>query len=229
MVIWSRPCLTNNLIINTIMGMFDTIFIKKKLPLTKELKALNIKWEKEPFQTKDLENLLDTYEITRSGELRHLWQERVWKDDDSAFLKGYMDVVKEEWRKVDFHGTINFYTDHTDNNNYHWDYLNDNPEQMTWDDIEIIQGYDWWIEFEAYFTHGFLDNIKLIKVTKSPISERIKYNKLWSEKRARENKKLSRRAVCFLRQFTWYRKTISFTLKFVNKIHSVLTKALYRL
>jgi hypothetical protein len=211
------------------MGMFDNIFVKKKLPLTKELKALNIKWEEEPFQTKDLESLMETYEITKSGKLRYLWQERVWKDDDNAFLKGYMDVVKEEWRDVDFHGTINFYTSYCDNNNYGWDYINDDPEQITWDDIELIQGYDWWIEFEAYFTKGKLDSIKLIKVTNEPISERIKNNKIWSEKRAAENKKLSRRVVGFLRKFACYRSLIRLLLRSVNKAHSCLTKALYRL
>jgi hypothetical protein len=211
------------------MGMFDTIFVKKKLPLTKELKALNVKWDTEPFQTKDLENLLDTYEITKAGKLRHLWQQREWREDDSAFLKGYLDVVKEEWRDVDFHGTVNFYTDHTDNDSYHWDYISDDPEQMTWDDIELIQGHDWWIEFEAYFTKGKLDDIKLIKVTKSPISERIKNNKIWAEKRAVENKKLSRRIVSFLRKFACYRSMIRLLLRIINKVHSCLTKALYRL
>jgi hypothetical protein len=211
------------------MGMFDTIFVKKKLPLTKELKALNIEWAKEPFQTKDLESLMETYEITKSGKLRYLWQERVWKDDDSAFLKGYMDVVKEEWREIDFHGTINFYTSYCDNDSYNWDFINDDPEQMTWDDIEIIQGYDWWIEFEAYFTHGFLDNIKLIKATKDPISERIKNNKIWAEKRATENKKLSRKIVGFLRKFACYRSLIRLLLRLVDKAHSCLTRALYRL
>ncbi len=209
--------------------MFDTIFVKKKLPLTKELKALNVKWDTEPFQTKDLENLLDTYEITKAGKLRHLWQQREWREDDSAFLKGYLDVVKEEWRDVDFHGTVNFYTDHTDNDSYHWDYISDDPEQMTWDDIELIQGHDWWIEFEAYFTKGKLDDIKLIKVTKSPISERIKNNKIWAEKRAVENKKLSRRIVSFLRKFACYRSMIRLLLRIINKVHSCLTKALYRL
>ena len=35
------------------MGMFDTIFVKKKLPLTKELKVLDVNWEEVDFQTKD--------------------------------------------------------------------------------------------------------------------------------------------------------------------------------
>jgi hypothetical protein len=43
---------------NTILGMFDNITVKKKLPLTKELKALDVKWDEEVFQTKDLDNLL---------------------------------------------------------------------------------------------------------------------------------------------------------------------------
>ena len=211
------------------MGMFDTIYVKKKLPLTKELKALNIKWSEIDFQTKDLENLLDTYEITKSDKLRHLWQERVWKDDDSAFLKGYLDVVKEEWRDVDFHGTINFYTNYTDNTDYHWNFVKDDPEQISWEEINQIQGHDWWIEFEAYFTHGFLDNIKLIKVSKDPISERIKNNKIWAEKRAVENKKLSRKIVSFLRKFSLYRSLIRYTIRGVNNLHNALTKVLYKL
>ena len=211
------------------MGMFDNLFVKKKLPLTKELKALNVNWEEVDFQTKDLENALDTYEITKSGKLRHLWQEREWKDDNDAFLKGYFEVVKEEWRDVDYHGTINFYTSYTDNNDYHWDYFDGDPEQITWDEIELIQGHDWWFEFEAYFTKGKLDEIKLIKSEKTPVKERIYNNKLWAVKRAEENKKLGRRIVNFLRKFSWYRASIRYILRFTNWLHSKLTKALYRM
>ncbi len=209
--------------------MFDTIFVKKKLPLTKELKALDLNWKEIDFQTKDLDSLMETYEITKSDKLRHLYQERVWKDDDDAFLKGYFEVVKEEWRDVDFHGTINFYTSYSDNIKYHWDFINDDPEQMSWEDIELIQGNDWWIEFEAYFTHGFLDNIKLIKATKEPISDRIKNNKIWAEKRAIENKKLHKKVIKFMRKFKWYRRFVNKTLKGVNKVHSGITWALYRI
>ncbi len=211
------------------MGMFDTIYVKRKLPLSKELKALDLKWEEMDFQTKDLENLLDTYEITKSGKLRHLWQEREWRESDDAFFGGYLDVVKEEWRDVDFHGTINFYTSYCDNDKHNWDWISDDPEQMTWDDIELIQGHDWWFEFEAYFTKGKLEDIKLIKVSKDPISERIKNNKIWAEKRATENKKLSRRIVSFMRQFGWYRTMIRYTIKLTNSTHNTLTKVLYKM
>jgi hypothetical protein len=211
------------------MGMFDNLIVKKKLPLTKELKALNIDWENEVFQTKDLENLLDTYEITKSGKLKHLWQEREWVKEEDGFFGGYLNVVREEWRDVDFHGTINFYTSYCDNDSYNWDFISDDPEQMTWDDIELIVGNDWWFEFEAYFTKGKLDEIKLIKATKDPISERIANNKIWAEKRAIENKKLSRRIVSFLRKFSWYRTLIRYTIRGTNSLHNALTKALYKL
>jgi hypothetical protein len=210
------------------MGMFDNLFVKKKLPLTKELKSLNVKWEEIDFQTKDLENALDTYEITKSGKLRHLWQEREWKDDDDSFLKGYFEVVKEEWRDVDFHGTINFYTSHCTNDTKHWDYFDD-VDQLSFDDIELIPGDDWWFEFEATFTKGKLDNIRLIKAEKTPVKERIYNNKVWAMKRAEEAKKLGRRIVSFLRKFNWYRVSIRYTIRSVNWLYSKLTYALYRL
>jgi hypothetical protein len=210
------------------MGMFDTIFVKKKLPLTKELKALDVNWEELDFQTKDLENLLDTYEITKSGKLKHLWQRREWKEDSSSFLGGYYDVVEEEWKDVDFHGTINFYTSYCTNNTKHWDFYNE-EEQLTFDDIEVIHGDDWWVEFEAIFTKGKLDKIRLIKAEKTPVKERIYNNKVWAMKRAEENKKLGRKIVNFLRKFSWYRTLIRYTIRGVNWLHSKLTRALYRM
>lgn len=210
------------------MGMFDTIFVKKKLPLTKELKDLNVKWEELDFQTKDLDNALDTYEITKSGKLKHLWQSREWKEDSESFLGGYFDVVEEEWRDVDFHGTITFYTQYCTNDTKHWDYFDD-ADQLTFDDIELIPGDDWWFEFEAIFTKGKLDKIQLIKADKTPVKERIYNNKVWAMKRAEEAKKLSRRIVSFLRKFSWYRATIRYTIRFVNWLHSKLTYALYRM
>ena len=208
--------------------MFDSLTVKKKLPLTKELKALNVKWDEEVFQTKDLDNYMDNYEITKSGKLKHLWQKREWKEDDSSFLKGYLGVVEEEWREVDFHGTINFYTGYCTNIAKHQDLFED-EDQLTFEDIELIPGDDWWFEFEAYFTKGKLDEIKLIKAEKTPVKERIYNSKVWAMKRAEENKKLSRRVVKFMRKFSWYRSLIRYTLKGTNILHNALTKVLYKL
>lgn len=210
------------------MGMFDTVFVKAHLPLTDELKALNIKWDEVDFQTKDLYNLLDTYEITKEGKLRHLWQERVWKDSDDSLFGGYLDVVKEEWRDVDFHGTIGFYTSHTDNDKYRWDFMG-GADQISWDDIDIIVGNDWWMEFEASFTKGNLDGFKVIKVEKTPIKDRIKNNKEWAEKRAIEDRKIHNQIIGFFRQFKMYREVIRQLIKLTNNVHGVVTKVLYKL
>lgn len=210
------------------MGMFDNIIVKKKLPLTKELKALDVKWDKEVFQTKDLDNCLDNYEITKSGKLKHLWQQREWKEADDGLFGGHLNVVNEEWRDVDFHGTISFYTNHCTNDTKHWELLDD-EDQLTFEDIELIAGDDWWFEFEAIYTKGKLDEIRLIKAEKTPVKERIYNNKTWAMKRAEENKKPSRRVVSFLRKFSWYRISVRYILRFVNWLHSKLTYALYRM
>jgi hypothetical protein len=223
-----KACIITTESENNILGMFDNITVKKKLPLTKELKALDVKWDEEVFQTKDLDNLLDNYEITKSGKLKHLWQEREWKETEDTLFGGYLDVVKEEWREVDFHGTINFYTGYCTNNTKQQDLWGD-EDQLTFEDIELIPGDDWWFEFEASFTKGKLDEIRLIKAEKTPVKERIYNNKTWAIKRAEENRKLSRRIVNFLRKFSWYRVSVRFTLRFVNWLHSKLTYALYRM
>ena len=208
--------------------MFDTIYVKKKLPLTKELKALNVEWDELDFQTKDLENLLDSYEITKAGKLKHFWQKRKWKDDDDAFLKGYFEVVEEEWRDVKHHGTITFYTSICDSKEHHWD-LHKDEEQLSYDDIELIEGNDWWVEFEATFTKGKLDEIRLIKANKTPVKERVLNTKNWAMKRAEEEKKISRRVVKFLRKSSLYRGLIHNTIKFENFLHSKVNRILYKL
>ena len=51
------------------MGMFSYIKCKKELPLTDELKNLSVKWGEVQYQTKDLDNCLETYIISEDGEL----------------------------------------------------------------------------------------------------------------------------------------------------------------
>ena len=51
------------------MGMFDTILIKRKLPLTKEIKKAfpDTDWAQEGFQTKSLDNTMTIYTIKGTG------------------------------------------------------------------------------------------------------------------------------------------------------------------
>ncbi len=75
------------------------------------------------------------------------WRKRKyeWKDDDNAFLKGYMDVVEEEVVPTDFHGVLNFYCYET-----------------VEEDIENNKAKDITIDYLAKFTNGKLENIEVL-------------------------------------------------------------------
>jgi len=91
------------------MGMFDTIFVKADLPLTEDLKALDVKWNEIDYQTKSLESCMSTYEITRDGNLV-TFNDAWWEDN----------TIKRDAVKVPCHGKINFYHYVEDLNDYDW-------------------------------------------------------------------------------------------------------------
>lgn len=127
------------------MGMFDSIECNYPLPLPLEVIDILPDIYNQEFQTKDLENLLDVYYLNEDGIL--YWRKRKyeWKDDDSAFLKGYMDVVEEEVVPTDFHGVLNFYCYET----IHEDENSDKAKDVT-------------IDYLAKFTNGKLENIEVL-------------------------------------------------------------------
>ena len=85
------------------MGMFDEIICKYPLPVVDgDLGELDvIDWSKEVFQTKDLDNTLDRFEITETGVLVY-----------SGYLSA--KVVGDTWKRIGseskFHGDIQFGT-----------------------------------------------------------------------------------------------------------------------
>ena len=155
--------------------MFDSLHVKKDLPLNEELKALPINWEELEFQTKDLENGLLHYTISEDGRLlEHVveqeyvhYTEEEKKSKDRRPWDLYKDVIiKNEYDKeVNHHGVIVFYTS-----------------------VEITDTEDAWVEFKAFFVYGKLDKIELLQYEKQK-SISI-YNKEWEEKRKIEAKKL---------------------------------------
>lgn len=127
------------------MGMFDSIECNYPLPLPLEVIDVMPDPYDQEFQTKDLENLLDLYYLNEDGVL--YWRKRKyeWKDDDSAFLKGYMDVIEEEVVPTDFHGVLNFYCYETVD-----------------EDIENNKAKDITIDYLVKFTNGKLENIEIL-------------------------------------------------------------------
>jgi hypothetical protein len=149
------------------MGMYDNIICKKELPLTEELKSFPVKWDEIIFQTKDLENCLIDYFISEDGELFEEVVEREYiyyteeekKSKDFKSWNLFKDVIEKNKynKKIDYHGKILFYT--TEN---------------------ISDTEDVWVDFEAYFIYGKLDQIKLTKVEKYK-SRKISNDKFWEE------------------------------------------------
>jgi hypothetical protein len=133
------------------MGMFDNLICKAPLPLNEKATKLNIDWANEVFQTKCLDNIMTTYEITNDGEL----VEDVVEYDYTLYSKRELETLKPKpWslikdsvvknkykRAAKHHGTVVFYTS-----------------------VEYTEDKDLWVEFEACFIYGKLDKINLIKI-----------------------------------------------------------------
>ena len=155
------------------MGMFSYIKCKKDLPLTDELKSLFVKWNETQFQTKDLDNCLETYIISEDGELLeevieyeytyYTEEEKKQKNHKPWNLIKDQKIVKHETKRVDFHGKITFY------------------ETLDLNDQESI-----WVDFDAYFVYGKLDKLELAKVEKYE-NRKIKMDEYWKTYESKQN------------------------------------------
>ena len=155
------------------MGMFSYIKCKKELPLTDELKGLSVKWDELQYQTKDLDNCLETYIISEDGELLeevieyeytyYTEEEKKQKDHKPWNIVKDQKIVKQETKKVDFHGKITFY------------------ETLDFSDEESV-----WVDFDAYFVYGKLDKLELAKVEKYE-NRKIKMDEYWKTYESKQN------------------------------------------
>jgi hypothetical protein len=154
--------------------MFDYIHCEKKLPLTKEVnKAFpDTDWSKESFQTKDLDNTMDTYCITKRRDLTILKIEgehvRVISEEEEKKAKKQgkfcwpynFSETSRSYEKYDYTGLINFY------------YYGEDSKNNTWD-----------LEFTGTFVKGkltdlVLDSGKIITTAK----QNAEYEKAWQDK-----------------------------------------------
>lgn len=161
--------------------MFDSIECNYPLPLPLEVIDILPDIYNQEFQTKDLENLLDTYIINEDGELLWIKKEYRWKDDEDAFLKGYMETVKEEIVPSNFHGTLNFYF-------YETVYENE---------FDII-AKDVTVDYLAKFTNGKIENIEVLSYEIIDATVRVKDLKNTLQKHEERRKR-------------WYNKYIFYT------------------
>lgn len=194
------------------MGMFSYIKCKKELPLTDELKYLSVKWDELQYQTKDLDNCLETYIISENGELLeevieyeytyYTEEEKKQKDHKPCNIVKDQKIVKQETKKVDFHGKITFY------------------ETFDFSNEESV-----WVDFDAYFVYGKLDKLELVKVEKYE-NRKIKMDEYWKIYESKQNSfsnKLKKYSGWF---FIWRKigRMCYFLSRFFNNIYSFINR-----
>jgi hypothetical protein len=158
------------------MGMFDSIKCNYPLPLPLDIVDVLPDVYDQEFQTKDLDNVLEVYYLNEDGSLHERKRKYEWVDDDSAFLKGYMDVVEEQIVPSNFHGVLNFYCYET-----------------VYASKDRTSGLDIGIDYLAKFTNGIVENIEVLSYGITDATERLldlketfagfeKQKKLWYNK-----------------------------------------------
>lgn len=80
------------------MGLYDTIISEYPIPEV-IIEGKIVSFESLEFQTKDLNNMMDSYLINMDGQLVYLENNWITKDP-----------ISKEYKNTHFHGILNFYT-----------------------------------------------------------------------------------------------------------------------
>ena len=116
------------------MGMFDTIRFACPMPIVDELADRDL--SRIEFQTKDFDNLLDSYKVDLFGNI-------------------YRRSLKKEAVKLNITSTLGFYAS--------IDLVEAKIESVivTWKDKYFIHE-SLWVEFQAKFVHGKCTSVELL-------------------------------------------------------------------
>jgi len=180
------------------MGMFNYIKVEQDLPLNDELKALNIDFKKEEFQTKELEeSLMSTY-IIRDYRLFELKITSHWEDnpdyvkDGSRFGEFFNKnkLVKDSEEEVfrdDYTGTFTFGA-----------YISGKTKES----------YDYFPDWKCVVVQGLLTEISLIKpIEKNSSCQRIEAQESFMKEIEDHERKMKCPVYSFY--FIYYVKTMN--------------------
>lgn len=116
------------------MGMFDTLRVEIAIPGCGDCSH-------EEFQTKQFNNNMEHYVITKTGELyRETWKYE-WVEDNSHFFKGYLDKIPESYLReylTNYHGDVIFYNGKVNDKwrNYHARFTEGKLKTIWYDDTQ---------------------------------------------------------------------------------------------
>jgi hypothetical protein len=182
------------------MGMFDNIYIQKELPFNKKQKEIfsHIDWNKQPFQTKDLENALTVYTLKKNGKL---YTTKI----EGEHVRTMTEAEEKKARKKD---------------RWVWPYefkeysrkevqVKHTGMVGAYDIITDKDGNEWWVEFEARIIDGSLKGkIHLLKCEINRTKKEVEDDEAhWKKVAEDHNKKISTKIRKFLNRITfsqWY-------------------------
>ena len=144
------------------MGMFDTIAVAEKLPITQEMIDLGLEEKLQEFQSKDLNCCLDLYFMQNGRLFVEKYKETKWIEGDkkakSIFARlGHMERNDPYQEDTNFHGKVNFYN-----------YI-----------MDVAGKYDCMIEFCATYDKGQLEKIELVEFEKTDNTPRKERDLAW--------------------------------------------------
>jgi hypothetical protein len=144
------------------MGMFDTIAVAEKLPITQEMIDLGLEEKLQEFQSKDLNCCLDLYFMQNGRLFVEKYKETKWIEGDkkakSIFARlGHMERNDPYQEDTNFHGKVNFYN-----------YI-----------MDVAGKYDCMIEFCATYNKGQLEKIELVEFEKTDNTPRKERDLAW--------------------------------------------------
>jgi hypothetical protein len=180
------------------MGMFNYIKVEQDLPINDELKALNVDFKKEEFQTKELEdNVMATY-IIRDYKLFELKVTSHWEDNP--------DYVKDGSRFGEFFNKNKL--------------VKDSEEEVFRDDFtgtftfgayvlgQSKESYDWFPDWKCVVVKGLITEISLITpVGKNSSGTRIELDEQFQKDLDDHERKMKCPVYSFY--FKYYVKTMN--------------------
>ena len=178
--------------------MFNYIKVEQDLPLNDELKALDIDFKKEEFQSKEIEdNILATY-IIRDYRFFELKENGHWEDNS--------EYVKDGTRFGEFF------------NKNKW--VKDNKEEVFRDDYtgtftfgtyvlgQDKESYDWFPDWKCVVVQGLLTEISLVKpVDRNSSKARIELDEQFKKELDDHERKM--RCPVYSFYFKYYVKTMN--------------------
>lgn len=185
------------------MGMYDSLKIKKDLPLPDEAKSLDINWKEIEYQTKCFDNCLVDYIIDEQGNLFEEVVEREyipWPEEEKKDKKPwnlFKDAIikSKKLEPINYHGIIRFYC---------YECFDDNN--------------DFYIDYDAYYSYGKLDKIEIVEYKKY---EKKRFS---IEEFEKEQNKFSTKFIKVIKKYsgwTWFWRRVE---KMLYKIIGVLEK-----